>query len=135
MPSASRSRIVLDVRQSLPAWKQSVFLFASLAVGLAISVAILWAAGISPLELAGELAGVFNSDSLRAVLVQAAPLMLVGLGASLAFRIGFWNLGLEGQMVFGGIFAADADPLGGVSELHCIEPVDPHLSSPIVGVV
>jgi hypothetical protein len=35
----------------------------------------------------------------------------------------------------GGIFAADADPLGGVSELHCIEPVDPHLSSPIVGVV
>jgi ABC-type uncharacterized transport system permease subunit len=105
MASTSRSRVVLDVRQSLPAWKQSVFLFASLAVGLAISVAILWAAGISPLQLAGELAGVFNSDSLRAVLVQAAPLMLVGLGASLAFRIGFWNLGLEGQMVFGGIFA------------------------------
>jgi ABC-type uncharacterized transport system permease subunit len=32
-------------------------------------------------------------------------LILVGLGAGLAFRIGFWNLGLEGQMVFGGIFA------------------------------
>ena len=47
----------------------------------------------------------FNADSLRAVLVQAAPLMLVGLAASLAFRIGFWNLGLEGQMLFGGIFA------------------------------
>ena len=31
--------------------------------------------------------------------------MLVGLGASLAFRIGFWNLGLEGQMIFGGIAA------------------------------
>lgn len=104
-PHASRTRIVLDVRQSLPAWKQSAFLAASLAVGLAISVAILWVAGVAPLELAGELAGVFNSDSLRAVLVQAAPLMLVGLGASLAFRIGFWNLGLEGQMVFGGIFA------------------------------
>jgi simple sugar transport system permease protein len=109
MPSANRSRFVLDVRQSLPAWKQGVFLGASLAVGLAISIAILWSAGISPLELAGELAGVFNSESLHAVLVQAAPLMLVGLGASLAFRIGFWNLGLEGQMVFGGIFA------GGVS--------------------
>ena len=50
-----------------------------------------------------------TADSLHAVLVQAAPLMLVGLGASLAFRIGFWNLGLEGQMLFGGIFA------GGVS--------------------
>jgi ABC-type uncharacterized transport system permease subunit len=117
MPSASRSRFVLDVRQSLPAWKQSVFLFASLAVGLAISVGILWAAGISPIELAGELAGVFNSDSLHAVLVQAAPLMLVGLGASLAFRIGFWNLGLEGQMVFGGIFA------GGVSIYEIGPPI------------
>ena len=40
------------------------------------------------------------------MLVQAAPLVLVGLGASLAFRIGFWNLGIEGQMIFGGIFAA-----------------------------
>src|SRR5580658_5044203 len=104
--SPNRLRLVLDVRQSLPAWKQALFLSGSLAVGLAISVAILAVAGISPLELAGELVGVFNADSLRAVLVQAAPLMLVGLAASLAFRIGFWNLGLEGQMVFGGIFAA-----------------------------
>jgi simple sugar transport system permease protein len=104
-PAAGRSRFVLDVRQSLPAWKQSLFLAVSLGLGLALSVAILWVAGISPIDLAGELAGVFNADSLRGVLVQAAPLMLVGLAASLAFRIGFWNLGLDGQMVFGGIFA------------------------------
>ena len=103
--SPNRLRLVLDVRQSLPAWKQALFLGGSLAVGLAISIAVLAVAGISPLELAGELVGVFNADSLRAVLVQAAPLMLVGLAASLAFRIGFWNLGLEGQMLFGGIFA------------------------------
>jgi general nucleoside transport system permease protein len=102
----NRVRLVLDVRQSLPAWKQALFLGGSLAVGLAISVTVLAVAGISPIELGGELAGVFNADSLRAVLVQAAPLMLVGLAASLAFRIGFWNLGLEGQMLFGGIFAA-----------------------------
>jgi len=102
----TRSRFVLDVRQSLPAWKQALFLGASLGIGLAISVAVLAMAGISPIELGGELVGVFNADSLRAVLVQAAPLMLVGLAASLAFRIGFWNLGLEGQMLFGGIFAA-----------------------------
>jgi general nucleoside transport system permease protein len=103
--SRSRLRLVLDVRQSLPAWKQALFLGGSLAVGLAISVAVLAVAGISPIELGGELIGVFNADSLRAVLVQAAPLILVGLSASLAFRIGFWNLGLEGQMLFGGIFA------------------------------
>jgi general nucleoside transport system permease protein len=104
-PMRRRFRLVLDVRQSLPAWKRALFLAGSLAVGLAISVAVLAVAGISPVQLGGELIGVFNADSLRAVLVQAAPLTLVGLGASLAFRIGFWNLGLEGQMLFGGIFA------------------------------
>jgi simple sugar transport system permease protein len=83
-----------------------VFVGGSLILGLAISVAILAAAGIAPLTLASELAGVLTAENLRGVLVQAAPLILVGLGASLAFRIGFWNLGIEGQMIFGGIFAA-----------------------------
>jgi ABC-type uncharacterized transport system permease subunit len=99
-------RIALDMRQSLSPWKQAAFLAVSLAIGLAISVAILAYAGISPGDLATELLGVLNVDALRNTLVQAAPLILVGLAASLAFRIGFWNLGLEGQMVFGGIFAA-----------------------------
>ena len=58
------------------------------------------------MTLGTELADVLNAESLRGVLVQAAPLILVGLGASLAFKIGFWNLGLEGQMILGGIFAA-----------------------------
>jgi ABC-type uncharacterized transport system permease subunit len=99
-------RITLDLRQNLSAGKQGVFVGGSLLIGLAISVAILAVAGIAPLTLASELASVLTAESLRGVLVQAAPLVLVGLGASLAFRIGFWNLGLEGQMIFGGIFAA-----------------------------
>jgi general nucleoside transport system permease protein len=98
-------RITLDIRQHLSPWKQAAFLAGSLAVGLAISVAILDIAGIAPGTLIEELAAVFNADSLRAVLVQAAPLILVGLAAGLAFRVGFWNLGLEGQMIFGGIAA------------------------------
>jgi len=105
-PNARRfGRITLDMRQNLPPRKQALFLGGSLALGLLVSLFILAFAGISPVELAGELAGVFNADSLRNTLVQAAPLILVGLGASLAFRIGFWNLGIEGQMIFGGIFA------------------------------
>jgi ABC-type uncharacterized transport system permease subunit len=106
--AASRrfGRITLDLRQNLSAGKQAIFVGGSLLVGLAISVFILAVAGISPVTLGSELAGVLTAESLRGVLVQAAPLVLVGLGASLAFRIGFWNLGLEGQMIFGGIFAA-----------------------------
>lgn len=109
-PPIARSRrfgrITLDVRQNLSPWKQAIFVGGSLIIGLAISVGILAMAGISPLTLGSELASVLSAESLRGVLVQAAPLVLVGLGASLAFRIGFWNLGIEGQMIFGGIFAA-----------------------------
>jgi general nucleoside transport system permease protein len=107
-PASSRSlgRFTLDVRQNLSPWKQAVFVGSSLILGLAISVAILALAGIPPLTLASELAGVLTAENLRGVLIQAAPLILVGLGASLAFRIGLWNLGIEGQMIFGGIFAA-----------------------------
>ncbi len=107
-PDARRrfGRLTLDVRQSISPWKQAVFVGGSLVVGLALSVAILAVAGIAPGALATELAGVATAESLRGVLIQAAPLVLAGLGASLAFRIGFWNLGLEGQMIFGGIFAA-----------------------------
>jgi simple sugar transport system permease protein len=98
-------RLTLDIRQDLAPWKQAVFLGGSLALGLAISVAILAVAGVAPGTLAEELLTTLNADSLRAVLIQAAPLILVGLAASLAFRVGFWNLGLEGQMIFGGIAA------------------------------
>jgi ABC-type uncharacterized transport system permease subunit len=99
-------RFTLEIRQDLSPWKQAVFVGASLLAGLGISVAILAIAGIAPLTLASELADALTSESSRAVLMQVAPLILDGLAAGLAFRIGFWNLGLEGQMIFGGIFAA-----------------------------
>jgi ABC-type uncharacterized transport system permease subunit len=39
------------------------------------------------------------------VLFQAAPMILVGLAGAMAFRARFWNLGLEGQMIWGAIGA------------------------------
>ena len=37
------------------------------------------------------------------LLVKAAPLMIIGLGLSIGFRAGIWNIGAEGQFVMGGI--------------------------------
>jgi len=44
---------------------------------------------------------------LTETLVKATPLILAGLGVSIAFRMLFWNIGAEGQLVMGG-FAAGA---------------------------
>ena len=50
-------------------------------------------------------ATLFDAQSLQATLFQAAPVILVGLAGCLAFRARFWNLGLEGQMIWGAIGA------------------------------
>lgn len=36
--------------------------------------------------------------------VKATPLVLIGVALSLGFRAGVWNIGAEGQLVFGAIF-------------------------------
>jgi general nucleoside transport system permease protein len=99
-------RFVLEVRLDMPAWKQAVVLGASIIAGMSISAAILIASGVPAANLLNEFSGnLFDRQSFAAVLVQAAPLILVGVAASIGFRARFWNLGLEGQMVFGGIAA------------------------------
>ncbi len=107
-------RLNLEVRQDLVGWKQALILGVSVLLGLAISGIILIAAGVSASALVEEfiVETLLDTQSLRAVLFQAAPLILVGLSASLAFRARFWNLGLEGQMIWGGIAATAASLFG-----------------------
>jgi simple sugar transport system permease protein len=102
-----RPRFVLSVRETPSALRRAVALTLAVLAGLAISAVILIAAGVPADDLAEEfVVNMFSdSDSLLAVLVQGAPLMLVGVGAALAFRVNFWNIGLEGQMILGGIAA------------------------------
>ena len=59
--------------------------------------------------------------SLSETLVKATPLMLTGLGVSIAFRMLFWNIGAEGQLVMGG-FAAGAVALWAPTLLPFIPP-------------
>lgn len=40
------------------------------------------------------------------LLVKAAPLILIGIGLSLGFRAGIWNIGAEGQYILGAICGA-----------------------------
>ncbi|PIY26195.1 MAG: sugar ABC transporter permease, partial [Comamonadaceae bacterium CG_4_10_14_3_um_filter_60_75] len=40
------------------------------------------------------------------LLVKASPLLLIALGLAVCFRSNVWNIGAEGQYIFGAIFAA-----------------------------
>jgi len=51
--------------------------------------------------------GAFGSwYNFTEVMVKATPLILTGLGVALAFKLRFWNIGAEGQFIWGGIGAS-----------------------------
>lgn len=51
--------------------------------------------------------GAFGSSyALSETMVKAIPLMLAGLGVSLAFRMKLWNIGAEGQLYMGAFAAS-----------------------------
>jgi simple sugar transport system permease protein len=119
-------RYALEVRQDMDWPGQAAILAAAVAVGLLLSAAILVAAGVPAGELVQEfVVQVFlDPQNLQAVLFQAAPMVLVGLAAALAFRARFWNLGLEGQMVWGAI---------GATAVSLFEVGPPALRLPLMG--
>ncbi|WP_043238338.1 ABC transporter permease [Stutzerimonas azotifigens] len=100
-------RYALEIRQQLAWYWQASIIGLALLVGLGLSAAILVAAGVPAGELLNEFVvlTVFDLQSLKAVLFQASPMILVGLAGCMAFRARFWNLGLEGQMIWGAIGA------------------------------
>ena len=106
IPWLSR-RYTIEIRQQISRTRRIAIVLAALVVGVVISGAILVAAGVSASDLVSEfiVQTLFDSQSLHAVLFQAAPLIVTGLAAAIAFRARFWNLGLEGQMIMGAICA------------------------------
>ena len=81
-------------------------LWAVLISFLVGSVVIL-GAGANPLQayLALVVGAIGNQGSIATTLVKSVPLMLGGLAVALSFRSGVFNIGVEGQIYMGALFA------------------------------
>ncbi len=88
-------------------WINIGFQIGALALSLLITTLILIAAGAPPLKAYGSiLSGAFGtSKNLMTVLITWSPLLLTTAGVLITFAAGLWNIGVEGQMVLGAIFA------------------------------
>lgn len=91
--------------------KHASRLFAGPAGALLIAVALaavaMIVAGVSPIDgfaalLGGSLGG---PPQIAETLVQTTSLLFPALGVTLAFRAGLFNIGAEGQLLVGGLFA------------------------------
>lgn len=80
----------------------------ALIVGLIVGAIAIAVVGGSIIDTYAEMwKGAFGSFYyFTNTLSRATPIILIGLGVSLAFRAGFFNLGSEGQMVLGALSAA-----------------------------
>lgn len=100
-------QLILERRLSRP--RHIEFLFPLIALGLALifSGVLLWIFGANPFETYAAMAtGAFGQRyHISETLLRAIPLMLTGLAVGIAFRMLFWNIGAEGQFVWGVIAA------------------------------
>jgi len=81
-----------------------------IAVGLALGIGaiVLAVSGANPIEAYGALidGSLSSQKTIGRTLEKATPLIMGGLAVAFAFRAGLFNIGGQGQLVVGGIFAA-----------------------------
>src|SRR3954452_24228129 len=96
-------QIHLEPRAAAPRWFTAVVTLGALVVAFVISGLIIWLVGGDPLKSFGHIvvASFGSIGVLSDTLVKATPLILTGLACSLAFRMGLWNIGAEGQFLMG----------------------------------
>jgi len=91
----------------------------AVVLALLLTMAVLIAVKAPPFEAFGNIiAGAFGSlENFSNVLVCWVPLLLVSMGLIITFTTGLWNIGIEGQIILGGVFATWALKLIGESQL------------------
>ncbi len=87
---------------------QILLALAPIVASLAVTSVLIIMVGHNPVEVFEKVyEGAFrNSTSLAGVFNFWIPLMLASLGLVVAFRAGLWNIGVEGQMAMGAVFAS-----------------------------
>jgi len=97
MDDFKRKKLIDDVGSPL------IAIFAGLLVGAIVMLLI----GTNPLYAYKEMftKSFFRPYYLAETLVRSAPIMLSGVAAAVAWRAGYINLGMQGQMAVGGLVA------------------------------
>jgi ABC-type uncharacterized transport system permease subunit len=91
-------------------WINVAFQLGSIITALLFSTLILLLAGAPPFKAFREIivGAVGSADNISNVLVAWVPLLLSTSGLLVTFAAGLWNIGIEGQITLGAIFATGA---------------------------
>jgi len=107
MPRA-RLHLRVERRLIIPRWLELLALVVSLLLALLVIALLFRVLGVDPVVAYQRVfRGAFGSlYGLSETVVKAIPLMLAGVGLTLAFRARVYNIGAEGQLLLGAICAS-----------------------------
>ena len=100
-------KLRLEQREKSSAWLNLFLPVAAILATLVLCGGLIVIAGANVFEAYGVLfASALDSKfNLVETIVKATPLVLTGLAVAVAFRAKFWNIGAEGQFLFGAMAA------------------------------
>ena len=101
--------IRISKRDYMPAWKSLGVRLIGLAISLVICAIIIYAiVKMNPLKVYGAMfEGAFGTTKRSWVTVRDTMMLLcISVGLAPAFKMRFWNIGAEGQILMGGVAAA-----------------------------
>ena len=101
-------RSILDVLLNENVWRTILVQVVAVLLALLIGAVLLLLSGANPLEAYAALfRGAFGSPiAIGRTLEKATPLIFSGLAVAFAFKAGMFNIGAQGQLLFGAITAA-----------------------------
>ena len=109
MNSKSQTPFIRTVKISERSGKDTIKIrIAAFILALAAGGLFIFVLGYNPLELYGTIiSGAFRSKmAFQATIRFMIPLLMSSLGVTLAFKMKFWNIGAEGQIIAGAVCAS-----------------------------
>ncbi|MDA9930845.1 ABC transporter permease [Alphaproteobacteria bacterium] len=99
--------INLIPRKDIPVSLTLITPVVAVALTLVMGAVIFAVLGYDPLQALYQffIAPISRPDQIGALLVKACPLIIIASGLVFAYRANVWNIGAEGQMVLGAMFA------------------------------
>ena len=100
-------RVKVERRVSYPRFFPTMVLLFSLLGGFVLIGLLFLISHVNPIFALWKIfSGSFGSlYGITETITKAIPLILIGSGLALVFRAKFWNIGAEGQLLIGAIFA------------------------------
>lgn len=101
--------IHISKRVSMPRWKGWLIRLAAVGLALLVNAALIYAlTKLNPIKVYITMfEGAFGTERrIWNTLADTAMLLCIGVGLAPAFKMKFWNIGAEGQILIGGLASA-----------------------------